>query len=204
MTIGSLAYGFPLLEGIDLRMKQEGSALEIERLSANIFGGKLDGSALIDLSDGVRYRGGFLIKGLSLKSLCDSIEPIKGFISGKVDGVAELKGSGAGLAPLIGMADFWTYRTEDEQTMVSKEFLQKVGGSALKTYVGNRRFNRGIVGVYLQKGDLIFKELEISNKNFLGITDLSVKVVPLSNRIGLDRLMWTIVEAAERAKKKGE
>jgi hypothetical protein len=60
------------------------------------------------------------------------------------------------------------------------------------------------VGVYLQKGDLIFKELEISNKNFLGITDLSVKVAPLSNRIGLDHLLWTIVEAAERAKKKGE
>jgi hypothetical protein len=204
VTIGSVAYGFPLLEEIDLWVKQDGPALKIERFSANIFGGKLDGSALIELSEGVRYRGGFLIKGLSLKRLCDSIEPIKGFISGKVDGVAELKGAGAGLAPLIGMADFWTYRTEDEQTIVSKEFLQKVGGPALKTYVGNRRFNKGIVGVYLQKGDLIFKELEISNKNFLGITDLSVKVAPLSNRIGLDHLLWTIVEAAERAKKKGE
>jgi hypothetical protein len=139
-----------------------------------------------------------------LKSLCDSIEPIKGFISGKADGIAELKGSGTEIAPLIGKMDFWTYRTEDEQTMVSKEFLQKVGGSALKTYVGNRRFNKGIVSVYLQKGDLIFKELEISNKNFLGITDLSVKVAPLSNRISLDRLLWTIVEAAGRGKKKGE
>jgi hypothetical protein len=49
---------------------------------------------------------------------------------------------------------------------------------------------------------LIFKELEISNKNFLGITDLSVKVAPLSNRIAIDQFLWTITEAAERAKEK--
>jgi hypothetical protein len=51
-------------------------------------------------------------------------------------------------------------------------------------------------------GYLIFKELELSNRNFLGITDLSVKVAPLSNRITLDHLLWTITEAAARAKEK--
>ena len=34
------------------------------------------------------------------------------------------------------------------------------------------------------------------------MTDLSVKVAPLSNRIALDNLLWSIAEAAERAKKK--
>jgi uncharacterized protein YjfI (DUF2170 family) len=46
--------------------------------------------------------------------------------------------------------------------------------------------------------------MEISNRNMFGIQDLSVKVAPLSNRIAIDHLMWTIVEAAHRAKKNNE
>jgi len=34
------------------------------------------------------------------------------------------------------------------------------------------------------------------------MTDLSIKVAPLNNRIALDNFLWTITEAAERAKKK--
>jgi len=58
------------------------------------------------------------------------------------------------------------------------------------------------MNVYLQNGFVIFKELEISNKNLLGINDLSIKVAPFNNRIGIDHLMWTITEAAQRAKSK--
>ena len=202
LTVGSLRYGFPLLENITLFVKQKGSIWNIERFSANIFDGKLNGSAIIDLSDGFHYRVGLLVKGVSLGALCDGIKPIKGFISGKVDGIASLKASEIGISQLMGMADFWTYSTESEKTMISKEFLQKVGGPSLKASLRNRNFNKGILSLYLKDGHLIFKDLEISNRNFLGITDLSVKVAPLSNRIALDHLLWTIAEAAERAKKK--
>ena len=202
LTVGSFRYGFPLLENITLLIKQKGNIWNIERFSANIFGGKLNGSAIIDLSNGFHYRVGLLVKGLSLRELCDGIEPIKGFISGKVDGIASFRASGIGISQLIGMADFWTYSTEGEKTMISKEFLQKVGGPSLKASLRNRNFNKGILGLYLKDGHLIFKDLEISNRNFLGITDLSVKVVPLSNRIALDHLLGTIAEAAERAKNK--
>lgn len=99
------------------------------------------------------------------------------------------------------MGDLWTYSTQDEKTKISKEFLQKVGGPSVKAYLGDRPFNKGIMSLYLQKGYVIFRELEISNRNFLGIQDLSVKVAPLSNRIAIDHLMWTIVEAAQRAKR---
>jgi len=86
--------------------------------------------------------------------------------------------------------------------MISKEFLRKIGGSSLKGYLRDRKFNKGILDLYLKDGDLIFKELKISNRNIFGITDLSVRVAPMSNRIALDDLLWTIVEAAERNKKK--
>jgi hypothetical protein len=157
---------------------------------------------MIDLSNGVAYRGGFLIKGLSLSTLCDRIKPIQGFISGKVDGIASFKGSGINMSQLMGMAEFWTYPTRNEKAMISKEFLNKIGGPSLKIYLRNRPFNKGIMALYLENGYLIFKELEISNKNFLGITDLSVKVAPFNNRIALDHLLWTITVAAERARKK--
>ncbi len=56
--------------------------------------------------------------------------------------------------------------------------------------------------LYLQNGFVIFKDLEISHKNFFGMTDLSIKVTPYSNRIAIDHLMWSITEAAHRAKNK--
>ena len=81
---------------------------------------------------------------------------------------------------------------------------QKIGGPSMKSYLGDRPFDKGVVSIYIQKGFLIFRELEIANRNFLGIQDLSVKVAPLNNRIAIDHLMWTIVEAANRAKKNNE
>lgn len=202
ITIQSLVYGFDLLEDIQLFVEQKGPTLNVERFNANIFGGRLTGTAVIDLSDGLRYGTGLLLKGVSLKTLCDRIEPIRGFISGRVDGIATLKGSGPALSGLIGMADFWTYPAKTEKMVISKEFLQKIGGPSVKPYLRSRNFDKGILSVYLKDGAIVFKELEISNKNILGMTDLSVKVAPLSNRIAVEDLLWTIAEAAERAKKK--
>lgn len=201
VTIGSLTYGFQFFDSIELLIKH-GSSFNVERFSANVFGGKLTGSAMIDISNGLQYRAGLLVKGLSLRKLCDSIEPLKGFISGKLDGIGIFKGSGPGLSALIGKADFWTYSTQDEKTIISKEFLQKIGGTSMKAYLGDRPFDKGIMTVYVQNGDLTFEELEVSNRNFVGMTDLSIKVAPFSNRIALDDLLWSITEAAERTKKK--
>ena len=202
ITIGSLDYGFPLLKDLTLWMKQSGGLLKIERFGANIFGGKLDGSAFVDLTKGLNYRAGFLIKGLSMATLCERIEPIKGFISGKVDGIATFKGTGTGLPHLIGMADFWSYAAPNEKTMISKEFLQKIGGPSVRAYLGNRSFDNGVLSLYLQNGDMIFKQMEISNRNFFGIKDLDVKVAPFNNRIAVDKFLWAITEAALRAKEK--
>lgn len=201
ITISSLNYGFNFLENINIWIKQEGSVLNIGSFSGNIFGGRLNGSAVVDISDELNYRAGILLEGLSLTKLCEDIEPIKGYISGKVNGIANLKGTGAGISHLIGKADFWTYNTADEKTKISREFLQKIGGPSLKAYLGDRKFDKGVMSLYLQNGFVIFKELEISNRNFLGIKDLSVKVAPLNNRISIDHLMWSIIEAAQRAKK---
>jgi len=202
ITIGSLNYGFKFSDNINIWIKQEGSVLNIGRFSGNIFGGRLNGSAVVDVSDDLNYRVGVILEGLSLTKLCDGIEPIKGYISGKVDGIASLKGKGTGISQLIGKADFWTYSTKEEKTKISRDFLQRVGGPSMGAYLRDRNFDKGIMSLYLQNGFIIFKELEMSNRNLLGITDLSIKVAPLSNRIEIDHLMWSITEAAQRAKEK--
>lgn len=202
ITIGSLNYGFKFLDNINIWIKQEGSLLNIGRFSGNIFGGRLNGSAVVDVSDELNYRAGILLEGLSLTKLCDGIEPIKGYISGKVDGIASFKGKSTGISQLIGKADFWTYSTKEEKTKISREFLQRVGGPSLGAYLRDRNYDKGIMSLYLQNGFIIFRELEMSNRNLIGMTDLSVKVAPLSNRIAIDHLMWSITEAAQRAKEK--
>ncbi|MDH5202347.1 MAG: AsmA family protein [Nitrospirota bacterium] len=202
VTIGALSYGFKFLEDITLWMSQDGNILNIEHFNGNISGGRFYGSALVDSAHGVNYRAGIILKGLSLTQLCENIGPIKGYISGKVDGIIQVKGSGMDIAQLIGKADFWTYSAENEKTKISRGFLQKIGGPSLKTYLGDRNFDKGIMSVYLQAGFIIFRELEISNRNIFGITDLSVKVAPFNNRIAIDHLMWTITEAAQRAQEK--
>lgn len=201
ITIGAFQYGFRLFEDMHLWIRQEGRILNIGRFSANIFGGALQGSAFVDISEGVHYTAGAVLDGLSMTSVCDEIEPIRGYISGKMNGVATLKGSGAGISKLIGKADFWTYGDKEEKTRISREFLQKIGGPSVRAYLGDRSFDKGIMSLYIQKGFLIFRELEISNRNFFGIQDLSVKVAPFNNRISIDHLTWTILQAAERAKK---
>jgi hypothetical protein len=202
LSVGSLSYGFRFLENIHVRIKQEGNVLNIGSFSGNIFGGRLNGSAVVSFADSLNYRAGLHIEGLSLTKLCESIEPIKGYISGKVNGVATLKGEGTGISALIGKAEFWSYSTAAEKTRISKEFLKKIGGPSLKAYLGDRSFDEGFMTLYLQKGFVIFSELEISNTNLIGMKDLSVKVAPFNNRIAIDHLMWTITEAAQRAKDK--
>lgn len=204
VTIGSLSYGFRFLEDITIWTRQNSNVLNIEYFSGNISEGRFYGSALVDISHGFNYRADILLKGMRLTRLCENIEPLKGYISGNVDGIAYLKGSGFDISRLIGKADFWTYSAENEKTKISREFLQKIGGLSLKAYIGDRRFDKGIMSLYLQDGFVIFKELELSNKNIFGITDLSVKVAPFNNRITIDRLMWSITEAAQRTEGKQE
>lgn len=200
ITIGSLSYGFRLIEDINIQISRKSGVLNITGFSGNIFGGKIYGAAFADFRDKLNYRAGILLDGLSMTSLCEEIEPIKGYITGRVDGIANFKGYEGGINQLIGKADFWTYSKGDEKTKISKEFLLKIGGPAVKTYLGDRRFNKGTMKLYIKDGLVIFDELEISNRNFFGITDLSVKVAPFNNRISIDHLMWTMTETAQRAK----
>lgn len=202
IDVGTVSYGFKLLDKVKLLVRAKQNILELGLLSSEVFNGSLKGSGMVDYSKGLNYSGGFILEDLSLANLTDSIEPIRRYLSGKINGVGYLKGNGASIPQLKGKAEFWAHSAQGEKMKISREFLQKLGGPSLKSYISERSFDRGVMSVYLSEGDLIFKELEISNRNIFGIMDLSIKVAPLNNRISLDHLMWSIAEAASRAKEK--
>ena len=163
---------------------------------------------------GTRGRGGFawdrgpvydfdlFINDLSLRRFCGTIPAIAGYLSGKVDGVVGLHGEKGGLNGILGYFDIWTRRTEDEEMLVSKEFLQKLAGKKLKGFFfrDDRPFDRGELSGHLSRGDITFSALDISHTNLFGIRDLSVSVVPTQNRISLEHLISSIGTAAKRGK----
>ncbi len=200
ITLGEISYGMPLLKNVNIFIEKENGIYSIPLFYADIAGGILKGTASVNISNGLDYTAGFIIEKLSLREFCEGFEPIKGYISGLVDGIAFIKGSGPGLKNLIGKVDLWTYSSKKESTKISKEFLKKAGGPTLKSYLGDRKFDKGIITMYFKNGYIIFSELEISNRNIIGIKDLSVKVAPFNNRISIEHLMWTITEAAHRAR----
>jgi hypothetical protein len=201
VTIGSLRYGFKLLDNIKVLLDQDGDVLNVRLFKGDIFGGKLSGAARVSLSETLSYKAGIILNGLSLTELCEEIEPIKGYLSGMINGVIQVKGSGGGFSNLLGKADFWTYKSKQEEMKISKEFLHKIGGLSLKTYLGDRSFDKGEMVLYLQDGFIIFHELNIENKNLVGMKDLSIKVAPLNNRISIEHLLWTMAAAAQRVEK---
>ncbi|MBI5025136.1 MAG: hypothetical protein HZC12_00090 [Nitrospirae bacterium] len=204
IIIGAVKYGPTILDDVKVWLKAGLNTLNIKRISANMFGGQIYGSAKIDVRKGFSYTGDFVLSDISLTTICDELKPIRGYISGRVDGLMKFKGEGTKFKGLMGIMELRARKSEKEPMKISREFLQKVGGSAVKKVrLTDRYYDRGVMTCYMQDGYLVFKELEISHKNFLGFTDLSVNVMPVHNRVALDDLLWKIKTVIERASDAG-
>jgi hypothetical protein len=151
---------------------------------------------------GLAYGGDILVYDLSMKRLCDTIPQIKGYVSGRLDGVVSLQGAGKGIGGLEGFVDLWARDTKGERMLLSKEFLQRLAGKKLRGFFfrNDRPFDRGELSAYLEDGFLTFTTLDISHTNLLGMRDLSVTVVPIQNRIALEHLFGALKEATTRGK----
>ena len=151
---------------------------------------------------GVQYGADILIHDVSLREICNSYPAIKGYLSGRLDGMVSLYGEGKALNDVSGIVELWTRSIKGEKMLVSKEFLQKLAGKKLKGifFRKDRSYDRGEIEVFLENGYLTFETLDISHTNFLGIRDLSVSVAAVQNRISLDQLFTAIKEAAARGK----
>lgn len=201
-TIGSIRFGAVESGEITVRVKTGNGITEITALKAELYGGELLGKGFVGYRRGAAYGGDILVNDLSLRMFCDSYPAIKGYITGRLDGVMTFHREGAGLKGMTGTIDLWTRTGNHEKMLVSKEFLQKLAGKKLKGifFRNDRPYDRGEISATLKKGYLTFDLLDIEHTNFFGVKDLSVSVAPVQNRIAVDHLISAIREAAARGK----
>jgi len=180
--------------------------MRVSPIEVNLYEGKLLGSGYLALKSTPEYGANILLRDVSLKQFCDSFPSIKGYITGRIDGILSLKNEQGGLKELTGYVNLWTRTGKGEEMLVSKEFLQKLAGKKLKGFFfqNDRPYDNGEIIAYLQHNYLTFEKLDISHTNFLGMKDLSVSVAPVQNRIALDHLLDSIRDAAARGKGGGQ
>jgi hypothetical protein len=202
LTIGKVRFGPLEWRETSLVMRAENGLTEITALKSTLFEGALLGAGYVNSGKKLRYGLDMTIDDLSLRALCDAYPNIKGYISGKVDGIISLYGEGKGLSSLRGFTDIWTRSGPDEKMLVSKDFLQKLAGRKLQGlfFRNDRPYDRGEIRGYLEGGYLTFEVLDIAHTNMFGIKDLSVSVAPVQNKISLVHLITSIKAAATRGK----
>ncbi|MFN3476344.1 MAG: hypothetical protein ACK4Z6_02150, partial [Candidatus Methylomirabilales bacterium] len=201
LTISSLGYAGLTLRNVAVHFSAQNGPLPIDSLSFQGLGGKGWGRGFLDLFGGSLHLMS-LIEGLSLRQICDQFPPIKGYISGKVNGMLELSIPLFKPSQAKGRARFWAVKSKEEPRKISKALIERLGGQSggifsFLTIRGDRRYDHGLFEVTLQDRSLTFHHLEISN-TFLFFKDLDIKVVPPYNTIDIQDLFDTIRETWER------
>jgi len=202
LTVGAVRFG-PLELGETTAFLRGGDGVvELTALRSGLSGGEVLGRGFVAAKGGLSYGGDILVYDLSMTRLCDAIPQIKGYVSGRLDGIVGLQGDGRGIGGLRGFVDLWARNTKGEKMLLSREFLQRLAGKNLRGFFfrRDRPYDRGEVSAYLENGYLTFSTLDISNTNLLGVRDLSVTVVPVQNRISLEHLFGALKEATARGK----
>jgi len=202
LSIGSIRFGAFETGALSLFISSDRGIMRASSIEVNLYDGRLLGSGYLILKATPEYGANFLLTDVSLKQFCDSFPSIKGYITGRIDGILSLKNEKGGLKELTGYVNLWTRSGKGEETLVSKEFLQKLSGKKLQGFFfqNDRPYDNGEISAYLLNNYLTFEKLDISHTNFLGMKDLSVSVAPVQNRIALDHLLESIRDAATRGK----
>ncbi|MRR33581.1 hypothetical protein EG829_02635 [bacterium] len=205
LRIGKARFGALEVGAMSFFITAHRGLLEIAPLRVSLYDGSITGNGFIQYGNGFRYGADFLLHDLSLRQFCDTFPKIKGYMSGRVDGVISLLNVQGGLGGMAGYVNLWTRSGKGEKMLVSKEFLQKLAGKKLQGFLfqNDRAYDNGEIIALLQNGFLTFERLDISHTNFLGMKDLSVSVAPVQNRIAIGHLLESVREAAARGKGTG-
>jgi hypothetical protein len=201
LRIAGVRFGAMGIGPIDLSITADEGGIAINPVEVALYGGTLLGTSQLLLKPGSNYGADLLLDNLSLTQFCDAFPAIRGYISGRVDGIISLIGGG-GSSGLTGYVQLWTRSGNGEKMLVSKEFLQKLAGKNLRGFMfsNDRAYDTGEIIAYLRGGYLTFEKLDISHRTIFGVKDLSVSVVAVQNRIALDHLLESIRAAATRGK----
>jgi hypothetical protein len=202
LKIGRIAFGPLEFSDTALRITAADGIIETLSFTSSLTTGKILGRGYVAFSQGASYGADLLVSNLSLERLCALFPSIKGYVSGRVDGIAMIEGQGGGISGQNGYGHLWTRQGDGEKMLVSREFLQKLAGKNLKGFIfrNDRAFDKGEVMTSLEAGYLTFEILDIENTNFFGVRDLKISVTETQNRIALAHLLDSISQAVSRGK----
>jgi hypothetical protein len=204
LRVASLRYGPIEIRDLQASIAQSGEGIVARRFAFRLWDGWGGGQAMVEPLRG-RIALTLLADGLSLQAICDAFPAIKGYISGRVNGLAEFSSQQFALDVAQGRARFWAVRSRKERNEISRTLIEKLAGRHIKYFSlfgDDRRYDRGVLDVSLKSGDLVFHELDISHST-LGVKDLDVKVSSDFNRINAAHLLDTIIEATKRVQASG-
>jgi hypothetical protein len=204
VTVGKIAFGALELGKLTMYITAANGSTEITSLSTSLYEGALLGRGFFTMRNKLTFREDLLVNNVSMKKLCSLFPGIKGYISGRVDGVISINGVGKEVAGMTGFIDLWAREGGGEKMVVSKEFLQRLSKQKLAGFFfsSDRAYDQAEIKAMLEQGDLSFDTLKIVHTNLFGVRDLSVAIAPSQNRIALDHLLDSIREAAVRGKPK--
>jgi len=202
LRVGKINFGAMELGNLSMHASAAAGVTQITSLNGSLYDGELLGKGFLTMQEGVHYRGDLLVNNFSLKQFCSIFPGIKGYISGRVDGVLSVNGGAKGLAGLTGFTEIWAHEGSGEKMLVSKEFLQRLAKQKLSGFFfrSDRSYDQAEIKALMESGYLSFQTLELVHTNFFGVRDLNVSIAPTQNRIALDHLFDSIKQAALRGK----
>jgi hypothetical protein len=205
LTVGLVQYGPIELRDLEASFADEGDRTTIRRFTAALWNGRIGGWGTVEPLTGA-VAATLVAERLSLQAICNAFPPIRGYISGRINGLAGFSARGPSLETVEGGARFWAIRSREERREISRTLIEKLAGHRIQyfnPFGQDRRYDRGVLDVSLKRGDLVFNELDISH-TILGFKDLDVSVSPVFNKIGLDHLIEAMGKAIERVKASGQ
>jgi len=198
LKIKQIEYGFLRLRDIECEVELNKGKTNLRRLEPKLYKGRAFGTGVFDLSGKESAYGiSLLFKNISLRGISNSIPSTKDYISGRVNGLAWIRGEGSELKTLDGVFNFWAIESKKEPRRVAKALLTKLGVKEKFFLRSSRKYNEGEIQGYIKNGVITFKELKISNTT-LGIKDLSIKVDRKRNSISVAHFLSVIRETAKR------
>ncbi|MGH7800528.1 MAG: hypothetical protein ACREOW_07850 [Thermodesulfobacteriota bacterium] len=199
LSIREVEYGFLRIEDIECEVELDSTKLNLRGFQSALYEGEVFGTGLLDFNGGgPKYSISLVFKDISLKSISDSIPPIKDYITGRINGIIWLTGEGKKLNSIDGPFHFWSLKSKKEDRRIGKAFLQKLGAKEKFFFGTTRKYDNAELYGYIKDGVITFKELDILHSIF-GFKDLSVKVDKKRNSISAAHFLSIIREMARRA-----
>ena len=203
IMIDEIEYGILRFDNVDCALTANTEKLAIEKLSADIFGGRIYSSGDLRFGgSGGLYNFSFLFNDISLDAISKRLSPTEEYITGRVNGLVWLTGEGAELGTIDGPFEFWSVSSQKEQRSIGKALLDKLGAKERFILGSSRSYDNGEISGYINDGVITFKKFNISN-SVLGIKNLSIQADPVKNSISISHLVSVIREIARRSQSGG-